>query len=163
MDLVGEAEAGGVQIAQQAIAERRIGLDGLLYGSRVKLRVRCRLQQAQVARPIGGHRARRPQLRLAEEIALKVLAAGLFGGNKLFLGLHLLGQDADAAVRVLFRQSRGFLRGSNFHIHLEKVGQVDQRFAGVIHHKIVEREHVPGLLEALAGGDHLFFRRYVPQ
>ena len=75
------------------------------------------------------------------------------GGFELLGGFHLLRHQAPAVTRPA--ENRGALqRGTSFHVDLDEVGEWGQRLARIAGHEVIQGDHVSGLLQTAAGGDH---------
>ena len=89
----------------------------------------------------------------AEKVSLEQRVSHLHGRRELFLGFHFFGQHADALARVPGNDFALFLRAGQAEIHLDDVGDLDERRPVRRIHEIIERDRVSRLLQAPAGID----------
>src|SRR5207245_583318 len=79
----------------------------------------------------------------SEEVTLEVVEAGLLGSDKLLPRFYLLRQHAAGPRGVTLDQSSTLLGRGDPDVHLDDVGQIRQRLAGVTLCEVVERDPVP--------------------
>jgi hypothetical protein len=104
MDLSDQGRGRGVQIAQQAIAKSRFGLDTVAHFAQVQFAPVNGLKDTEeVVEFVRGNIVAREHLRPAEEVTLEIGIAPAKGAPKVFVGLHFFGDQAD----VLFRKRPG--------------------------------------------------------
>src|ERR1700676_4816512 len=104
-DLAGKAEAGGVHVAQQAITQRGLALDGV-FDLPLQFGLVNYLQHLNIVELVAGDSVCFHRLRPAEKIPLKVSKARLLGGHEFFACFHLLGQHAAAPGSVALDHGR---------------------------------------------------------
>jgi len=154
-DPVAKAEGDRVDVGHQLVGERRHALDHVLDVAEVEIRPVDLAEQLQVAVLDAGHVASREHQRLGEEIALQVRVAQ--GDRFVELGarLDLLGERLDLARRHEAGERRlgAVIRGAE--VHLDDVGEADQRVVPVVADHVVERDHVAALLQLTAGVEDL--------
>src|SRR5258706_2456151 len=105
MDFRSEAECGGIQVAQEAVAEGSFALDDVFNFLDLDLVARGGLQESEIVDLIFGNLACVHKLGAAEEIALEIEEAGLDAGTEVVAGLNFLGQHAAGGAAEVANQS----------------------------------------------------------
>ena len=160
MDLSDQGKGRRVQIAQQAIAKSRLGLDRVAYFAQVQFAPVGGLKDTEVVELV---LVAREHLQPAEEVSLGIGIASAKGALRVFVGLHFFGDQAD----VLFRKCPGeplplILRGRQ-QIDLDERCNLGEAKPSRRLLKVFERDHVTVILEATAGGDDLLVRLNGPR
>src|SRR5438093_884922 len=154
-DPVAEAEGDRIDVGHQLVRERRLTLDHVLEIAEVEIRPIDLAEQLQIALLDARDVAAREHERLGEEVALQVRVPQADRLVELGARLDLLGQRLDLAGG-----DEGGKRGLGAgvgaaEVHLDDVGEADQRVVPVVADHVVERDQVSALLQITAGVEDL--------
>ena len=153
VDFRAEAEGRGVEVSQQPERKGSFVLD---FGGQfldVEFGSGRRVQEFEVGQFEGRQRAMLHHFGAAEKIALEQRVSHFHGRRVFLLGFHFFGQHADVFFRVPGNKRALFLPVGEAEIHLDDVGERDQRSPVGRIHEIIERDRVSRLLQAPAGVD----------
>jgi hypothetical protein len=155
VDLTAHPEEGGVDVAQQAVAESDVARHERLELAQVDARVLKRRDELEDREPVRRHAARFHALGLAEEVPLEEVEAECLAALVVLLGLDLLGEQR----AVVTRQARDVV-GHGLGIAAEQldlhdVDVLEQRRALLAPAEVVERDRVAVLTVVRERGDQV--------
>ncbi len=148
-----EAEDGGIQIAQQAVADGGFGLDEIFEAGDIELGAGDFREHAEIVEAVGGHVAGVHHFRAAREESLKVDEALVAGADEVTLGLDFFGEHAGAPGAEALDDFGALLFGSELHFYFDDVGDFGERLPGIVGDVVVESDDVSSFFEMAAGGD----------
>lgn len=152
-DFRAKTEERGIEIAKQTVEERRFVFQKVFDGLLVEFGRGDKLEKVEVQELVAGNFTGFDHGGLAEEIALKVGIAKTACFCEFVLCFDFLGEELDRGVSVLFSNTAPAVGIQKLKIDFKILGVFDERREIRAVNKVIEREGIPRVAEALADVD----------
>jgi hypothetical protein len=156
LDFKGKSKERGIEVAEQAIANRGFLLEHLLKCPHVDFRTADHFEQPDIVQTAGGNFASNDEFGAAKEISLEIgkpHVAGLvkFVGSFEFFGQHL------ALLSKAAHHASPFLGPGCADVNFNEVGKLAKRYAGIVGCEVIEGNEIDCRFQPLAGGNDAVF------